>query len=135
LAVEDEAVFQQPHFQQFAERAKRQAFFFEVDGVDREALVVVAVPGDVRFEIDVAAEQAETEASRFTQGFGRRFVRLRDDVVDGDDKRGRNAREVGDDDLAFADFRVERAGGGVRVLTGPDRASGCPPAFCPVIRS
>ena len=44
--------------------------------VDRESLVVVAVPGDVGFEEDFVAGQFEAEAGR--------LARWRDDVVDGD---------------------------------------------------
>ena len=74
---------------------------------DREALVVVAAPFDVGFEVDVRAGDVEAEEGRFALGG--------DQVVDRDQGdaagRGEHEAEGGDRDAALADDRVERAGG------------------------
>ena len=113
-AVEDEPVLEQADFQQCAQRPHRQAFRLEVFGVDRERLVVVPSPGDVGLQIDVAAEQAEAEASR--------LALVGDDVVDGDVERDGHAGEAGDGHFAFPHQGPKGTSRRVGMLPRPHRA-------------
>ena len=72
-------------------------------GVDREVLVVIALPGDPGVEEDVVAEDAEAEAGR--------FALARRDVEDRCRDRQAEAGEgIDRGQAAHPDFRVERAG-------------------------
>ena len=111
--VEDQPVSEDQAFDQ------RFEFDRQRRDVDREALVVVAVPGDVGLEEDFVAGEFEAEAGRLAV--------YRDHVVDGHLGQRRSRRQPGSrardgGDEAFADFRFGRAAPGRR-FEGAQRAA------------